>query len=275
MKYQQYDIPLPLSNYIDRIFHYKNFIPDHSIERVVPTGNIFLLIELDGFERSTYDDDLNPDGFFRNSWVSGIQKAHINISAHRDSEMMVIQFKPDGAMPFFHRPVHELTDSIRSTDYYFGSSIHLLREAILKKSEVNGKFQLVERWLSDIIDQQYSTPQEISQMIDLLTNAPFSRHHDLINTYPKTQKNLINQFKKYCGISPKVLHRIFRFNALLNIIHEKEKIVWTDIVYETGYTDQSHFIKEFQRFSGFNPSKYIENNYNDSLPNFFPLDREG
>ena len=57
--------------------------------------------------------------------------------------------------------------------------------------------------------------------------------------------------------------------------NKKSEIVWTDIVYETGYADQSHFIKEFQEFCGFNPSKYIKNEYHTSIPNFFPIENKG
>jgi YesN/AraC family two-component response regulator len=56
-------------------------------------------------------------------------------------------------------------------------------------------------------------------------------------------------------------------------MNQKEDIVWTDIVYETGYADQARFIKEFQEFCGFNPSKFIKIGYNDSVPNFLPLDK--
>jgi len=62
---------------------------------------------------------------------------------------------------------------------------------------------------------------------------------------------------------------------LLEINNQKEEIIWTEIVYETGYADQSHFIKDFQEFCGFNPSRYIKNGYNETIPNFFPLDKRG
>ena len=32
-------------------------MPDHSIEKVVPTGHVFLIFELDGYTRHTYDND--------------------------------------------------------------------------------------------------------------------------------------------------------------------------------------------------------------------------
>ncbi|EPR68538.1 hypothetical protein [Cyclobacterium qasimii] len=53
-----------LNQYIEAIFHFKDFMTKHSIERVVPTGNVFIIFELDGFLRNTYDNEiLKPIAF--------------------------------------------------------------------------------------------------------------------------------------------------------------------------------------------------------------------
>lgn len=50
MIFNTHTLNLKLAPYIESIFHFKGFIPDHSIERVVPTGYIFLIFEFDGFQ---------------------------------------------------------------------------------------------------------------------------------------------------------------------------------------------------------------------------------
>ncbi len=44
----------PFNALIESIVHLKDFEPDHSIERVVPTGHVFVIFELDGIERRGY-----------------------------------------------------------------------------------------------------------------------------------------------------------------------------------------------------------------------------
>ncbi len=275
MTFEIHELKYPLDQYIESIFYYKDFVPEHNIERVVPTGNIFVLIELDGFERKTFDNKLNPTGYFRQAWISGMQQKYLNISAHQHSEMLVIQFKPYGAFPFLKIPISKLNNTVRQADTYFGESIINLRSNIIHQQNIHDKFEMVEQWLLEIFDENKTPPQEILNVIAKLQNQPYSKHNELLKDFPKTNKYLIDQIKKYCGLTPKVLHRIFRFNTLLAFINQEEEIVWSDIVYETGYADQSHFIKEFQEFCGFNPSKYIQNRYNESIPNFFPLDQSG
>lgn len=57
------------------------------------------------------------------------------------------------------------------------------------------------------------------------------------------------------------------------MINQKSELIWTDIAYEFGYSDQAHFIKEFQEFCGINPSNYIKKGFNEGIPNFFPIDK--
>jgi len=265
----------PLSKYIERIFYHKGYMPAHSIEKVVPSGNVFIIFEFDGFIRKTYDHNLQPNGYYTKVWVSGMHNSHINISAHRNSEMLVVQFQSEGTYPFFKMEAISFSNLVIPAEKLFGKTILEIRKEVTNQETINGKLKVVEQWLLDIFDKKLEPPNEIFRIVLTLKEHPFSSHKELIENYSKTQKHLIHQFKKYCGLTPKELHRIFRFSRVLATIQQKQKIQWTEIVYETGFSDQSHFIKEFQEFSGFNPSEYIKNGYDKSMPNFFPLDREG
>jgi AraC-like DNA-binding protein len=64
------------------------------------------------------------------------------------------------------------------------------------------------------------------------------------------------RFKEFSGFSPKLFLRIARFNSLLNKTFENKSL--TQIAYEYGYYDQSHFIHDFQKFSGHNPKEYFK-----------------
>ncbi len=73
-------------------------MPDHRVERVVPTGHHHLIFELDGMERHVYDNDtLEPIRSYRQVWFAGIHREHITISPQEMSEMFVVRFR---AAPF-------------------------------------------------------------------------------------------------------------------------------------------------------------------------------
>ena len=206
----------PLDSFIESIFHFKHFKPDHSIERVVPTGHIFIIFELDGFERYTYDNEtLKPNNQFTKVWVSGQHKNYISISAHEDSEMFVIQFKHHGGYPFFHFPMEELNEKVVPGESLFGDEILDLRKQLQSSETSQEKFKSAENWLLERMDMDKTPPIALSSTIELLQQKPAGQFQEIVNQYPNSQKHLINQFKKFVGLTPKYFHRILRFNEIL------------------------------------------------------------
>lgn len=275
MIFNTHELNSTLAQHIESIFHFKGFMPDHAIERVVPTGHVFVLFELDDIPRHTFDNEtLEPNAKFQQVWLSGMHKSYISISAHENSEMLVIQFKPDGAYPFIHQPIEQYNGLVVDAQQVFGDEVLQLRKLILNAEETAQKFAAVDKWLLNRCDESKLPPNEISSLVANLRTESMAKHQEIIACYPNTQKHLIDQFKKYVGLTPKYYQRILRFNDVLQQIHLQQQIDWPDVALLCGYSDQSHFIKEFRHFSGFNPSEYLSNEYQKDETNFFALDRD-
>lgn len=273
MIFNTYQLNGYINTFIESIFHFKGFMPEHTIERVVPTGHVFIIFELDGIKRHTFDNKtLKQNNSYVKVWVSGVHKNYLSISAHENSQMFVIQFKPYGAYPFFNESIEKLSNKVISADKIFGQEILLLRQELLATKTVDEKFKAAELWLNKIYSADKAPPIEIIDIIKQLHSSPTTKYKQIVSAYSKTQKHLIDQFKKYVGVTPKYYQRIIRFNEILQQLHQSKTIDWAQLACEFEYTDQSHFIKEFKHFSGFNPEKYINKNYHKEEPNFFPLD---
>lgn len=269
-------LPPSLQPYLESIFHYKDFIPDHSIERVVPTGHVFVIFELDGMVRNTFDNEtLQPKSTFTKAWLSGMHKHYISISAHQQSEMFVMQFKAMGAHPFFHVPIEKLTDQVIPAENILGEDILQLREELLVLGSSEEKFIRAFQWLEDRFDEAKIPPKELVDVVEQLQKKSGIDYSTIVEQYPNTQKHLIDQFKKYVGLTPKYYQRILRFNDILLHIKQKTQLPWAQVAYHSGCSDQSHFIKEFKHFSGFNPKEFIQQGFHQDEPNFFALNREG
>lgn len=276
MIFEQYQIPTNLKKHIESILYFKGLKPNHSIERIVPTGHVFIIFELDNILRNTFDNEtLKPLKTFSKVWISGTHRNFISISAHQNSEMLAIQFKPAGAFPFLHCLLQNINDKVFAAQEIFGSEVIELREKILIAENSQTKFNLVSNWLESKFDSKKEAPEYLLTLIERLQKEPVSNLNSIIDSYPATQKQLIQHFKKYVGLTPKLYHRILRFNEILKLINKNEKITWTEVAYSCDYSDQSHFIKEFFLFSGFNPQEFIKMDFNKDRANFFPMDKKG
>ncbi len=275
MIFEACPVPKALADYIDSIFYFEGLSPDHSRERLVPTGNSFLLFELDGIPRHTLTNDgeeiLNT---YTKSWISGAHQEHISLSVPPSGSMLAIQFSYFGALPFLHQNLSNLSNSVVPSEEILSDEIFELRSLILRQKETKKKFDVLLQWLNNRFDQKYVADVEIKQILHRLKEEPASKFQEIIGKYSKSQKHLISEFKKHNGLTPKQLHKVFRFNKILQVIQDQKKIEWSMIAYECGFADQSHFIKEFKLYSGMNPQTFITNNF-QHRENFYPLDREG
>ncbi|MBK7787323.1 MAG: AraC family transcriptional regulator [Saprospiraceae bacterium] len=276
MIFEQFQLTSILKKHVESVLYFKGLNPNHSVERIVPTGHVFVVFELDNIPRNTYDNEtLQPLETYTKVWVSGTHRNFISISAHQQSEMLAIQFKSSGAFPFLHCPLQDLNDKVVPAQEIFGSEVLELREKIFMAENPQAKFNLVSNWLESRFDSKKEAPEYLLTFIELLQKEPVSNLNRIMDSYPTTQKQLIQHFKKYVGLTPKYYHRILRFNEILKIINKNERLSWTEIAYSCDYSDQSHFIKEFTLFSGFNPLKFIKMDFPKERTNFFPLDPKG
>lgn len=79
--------------------------------------------------------------------------------------------------------------------------------------------------------------------------------NELTETIDCSERKLERLFKRFVGLSPKFYARIIRLSYIFELMQEGDKS-WSDLVYDSGFYDQSHFIKNFKEFTGEDPSSY-------------------
>ena len=64
-------------------------------------------------------------------------------------------------------------------------------------------------------------------------------------------------FESNVGISPRLYKRICQFNAAFQQLNQMKFSKLSDIAYEKGYADQSHFVRTFKEFTNITPKEYL------------------
>lgn len=110
-----------------------------------------------------------------------------------------------------------------------------------------------------------------SHPVDLAVGEIFRKHgmisvKDVAGGLAITERYLEQLFKKFVGLSPKLFSRIVRFSYIFQLIKDKHPD-WSDVVFQSGFYDQSHFIRNFKAFTGEDPTKYVFDR--KDLANFF------
>lgn len=71
-----------------------------------------------------------------------------------------------------------------------------------------------------------------------------------------TCRTLQRHFQSEMGMSPKVFGRIIRCQSAIHSINNLERVVFTELACDLGFSDQSHFLREFKSFVSATPVEY-------------------
>ncbi|MNG55538.1 transcriptional activator FtrA [compost metagenome] len=71
-----------------------------------------------------------------------------------------------------------------------------------------------------------------------------------------TCRTIQRQFRQDTGMSPKAFGRIMRCQAALNMMHQHGNISFSGLALDLGFSDQSHFLREFKKLVSATPLDY-------------------
>lgn len=104
--------------------------------------------------------------------------------------------------------------------------------------------------------RQLALPTMVKQAVQqILTCNGLLTIQELTQELATSERTLERYFKQHVGLSPKRYCRIIRHAYIFKLVNEKPDN-WAQVAYQAGYYDQTHFIKNFQEFTGEDPSKY-------------------
>lgn len=249
----------PLSQFIDHFFYYAGYIPEHSVDRFLPDGDVQIIFDLTNYPKYIYDNNsLKQIQSCQKVWISGFRTEPITIPSGKESEMLIVQFKKGKAFPFLIEPMHNLTNFVVDAELVLCPEILSIREQLLDADSPLLKFQVLEKHLLNIYLNKLEENPFVDFSISKILASPNQCSIKAISDKAGySQKHIIKLFKESVGVTPKEFLKIIRFQKAIQLIELQASIDWTAVAYDCGFYDQSHFIADFKTFSAFTPTEYI------------------
>lgn len=84
---------------------------------------------------------------------------------------------------------------------------------------------------------------------------------EIYGRLPVSERTLQRHFSQQIGITPKQFARIIQFSTSKNQIITSDYTKLSDVGYENGYADQSHFIRAFKEYTGKTPLEFHKQHF--------------
>ncbi len=179
-------------------------------------------------------------------------------------DYFLVYFRTGMGYSFCPIPAVEFTDRSFPLNEIFSGKLESIMKDISEGMAFATTFQERIHIFEHFFEMREPLLLEVPKQIISITNAIRSNvgsatEKRIISYCLYTDRHIQRMFRQYVGIPPKLYSNIIRHYKARMILCSRPHLNLTELAYELGYYDQSHFIKQFKRFLGFAPTQIINN----------------
>lgn len=185
--------------------------------------------------------------------ISGQVNFPAHIASDCDMEMIVTVFYPHTIGMFIDTPPSAFYNQEISGYTIGNKQLNRLADQIFDCADSKTAISLIEQWLTARITPSLNI-ERIGASLSALLRSPSTSVENLAGIACLSKKQYGRLFLEYVGMNPKEYGRIVRFQRALRMMQLGSRD-YAGIAYANGYSDQSHFIRDFRQFSGMTPKQ--------------------
>lgn len=225
-------------------------------DKILPNGLAVAIFNLGAPHRLGKSMQVHENRSFAHSWLHGVQTTPIFNTPESETHVFGLLFEPIGLHALLGLNMPALVDRTVDAREILPEDLVLAVEALLPEAANEKTHARLHRILLDYPVQTlpnwlwafYETIREEQGAIPLAEAYAAIGH---------SSRHINACFKRAVGVSPKVLCRIYRLQALLAEIDPSEPVNWTALAHRFDFYDQAHFNREFRSFAGLRPGEYL------------------
>lgn len=204
-------------------------------------------------------DAVGPDNSREASLAAGVHaqsRKYTRWIVNSDWAIFGCYLYPYALPRFFGYSAADFTDNLVDFRSVIGTEGGELEERMLTAPDNRSRVAILAGFLEKrLVSDKRELPPVFSSINRIIETRGLIDVRTLSTDLCLSHRQFERKFKEFSGFSPKLYSRIVRFQSALKFYGSGRPL--TDIAYECGYYDQSHFINDFREFSGYNPKIYF------------------
>jgi AraC-like DNA-binding protein len=185
-----------------------------------------------------------------------------NLVLKDDFTLVAYFFKPFSLFSLFGVSAQDLTDSPIDLNLLQPSKTLLLQEQLLNAATIKEMLRLIDDYIVSLVNKVNSNIELIKYATGIIASNPAKEALQKVQKeLYLTERTFQRMFEKNIGVSPNQYRRICQFNTAFLQLQKRKFRHLTDIAFENGYADQSHYIRSFKEFTNITPKDYLALGY--------------
>ncbi len=182
----------------------------------------------------------------------------MDVQMRKGTGCLAICFHPGMAYPFFHIPMHVVTDTTAAlADMWQGMATEI-EDKLANAPDNAMRVAIVQQYLVQQLANS-SEDELVAHCLQLAQSAADTMSvQQLTEKAGISQRQLARRFQRCIGLSPKEYLGVNRFIKSLQHLKKYPGRSLTDVAYESGYYDQAHFIRDYKAYAGHTPGTVVQ-----------------
>ncbi len=191
------------------------------------------------------------------SFVSGIYDRSVLVQSTAPMRCVQVDLTPIGARLLIGQPMQELTNQSIPLGDLLEDAVDSIEDHLDSVRTWTDRFAILDRLLIGRV----KTARPVSPGISwgwyrLIQSGGTVKIGQIANEIGWSRKHLNEKFRDGIGLGPKQVARMIRFDRAVQLAQSPAVPDWLEIAHACGYSDQSHFNRDFRSFAGLTPVEF-------------------
>jgi AraC-like DNA-binding protein len=173
--------------------------------------------------------------------------------------IMGVRFHPAGSRAMIGAAMNEFTDMRLNVEDIAPGRAQSLVDEIASAANAVARAAIMQRFVATTAEghARYQDPS-VTRWIRRIQGA--TGRIDIARLAAEagfSLRQLERRFLAQVGIPPRQYANVVRFRTVFDMLNEARRPDWITLALDAGYFDQSHMIRDFQRFLGCSPTAFM------------------
>lgn len=222
-------------------------------EHVLPTGHMHLVLRFGGPQVRVWRDGAESTPLPR-AVIGGARSVHYVREPSPAGNSVGAQLRPGAAVALFGAPADLFSNRHVALSDVCGDLQDHWMEQLEAAPDAPARLAVWERLLWQHLRRAQTPHPAVLRALSMIGAG--GSVEQAVNQTGYSHRHLLTLFRQATGLSPKTYARLARLQGVLRSLHRDRALGWAEAADAAGYSDQSHFNREFRAYSGLTPTEW-------------------